>query len=161
MSAKTSPWENDRNVRDIQQLRGEKYSSSASELAQQPRIVYFLSFFLPVLRLQTSPVMPCISITCLCNFAWQDAVILARTLQQTAQGGSLADVPTEKLCKALRDFEAGRSTRVTKITVRSNLMGRILGKLVIASSREQSSSEGSAETMCGSRLNLGGRYNQA
>lgn len=56
--------------------------------------------------------------------------MFAQTLRDTAagSGGSLKRLPSTALSQALRDYERKRSFRVTKITVRSNLMGVALGE---------------------------------
>ncbi len=59
----------------------------------------------------------------------QDAVVLAQFLRDAAKrdGANFARLPFESIEAALRAYEQKRSLRVTKITVRSHLMGRILG----------------------------------
>jgi len=59
----------------------------------------------------------------------QDAIVLAQELRDTlgASGRSFGELPPEEVAEALRRYERRRSLRVTKITVRSNLMGRVLG----------------------------------
>lgn len=62
----------------------------------------------------------------------QDAVILAQELRNTVRqrGTPLAGLPASVVQDALRAYERKRTLRVTKITVRSNIMGRILGEAV-------------------------------
>ena len=59
----------------------------------------------------------------------QDAVVLAQTLRDAVSrsGSSLKRLPATAVSQALREYEQKRLLRVTKITVRSNLMGQILG----------------------------------
>lgn len=60
----------------------------------------------------------------------QDAVVLAQELKKASNGGNegISRIPLQSLENALREYEKKRSLRVTKITVRSNLMGQILGE---------------------------------
>ena len=61
-------------------------------------------------------------------FGMQDAIVFAQTLKKLTNGRSLSSIPNDEICKALRDYEKARSLRVTKITVRSNLMGQLLSE---------------------------------
>jgi 2-polyprenyl-6-methoxyphenol hydroxylase-like FAD-dependent oxidoreductase len=63
-----------------------------------------------------------------CTFGLQDAVVFAQTLKKLISSRSLSSVSNDEICKALRDYEKARSLRVTKITVRSNLMGQLLSE---------------------------------
>ena len=56
-------------------------------------------------------------------------MVLAQTLRDavSSSGSSLKRLPATAVSQALREYEQKRLLRVAKITVRSNLMGQILG----------------------------------
>jgi hypothetical protein len=58
--------------------------------------------------------------------------VLAQELKDAEghSGRPFRDIPPAVIAEALRKYEKRRALRVTKITVRSNVMGRVLGKLI-------------------------------
>lgn len=78
------------------------------------------------------PISKCCTSLVSKGLALQDAVILAQSLRDASrkEGAKFANLSSQSIQDALRAYEQKRSLRVTKISVRSNLMGRILGESI-------------------------------
>ena len=77
----------------------------------------------------SSPVIFCMTYRRDVSGLAQDAVVLAQSLQAacSAHSCSFDELPVHAIRAALRSYERARSARVTPITVRSNVMGVLLG----------------------------------